>query len=111
MVTKRNFFYKKFTFVYLNPLAKFLITQFGILRKHFTSNRKENYNLNGIINKVSVYHSKLGSWSDEIHSYVYTDESNSKKVYAKLKKGLEKFIYEKFGRYAGATNILNTLEI
>lgn len=72
---------------------------------------KERFNMNGIINKTGAYHSKIGTLSDEIHAYMYTTESNSKKAYVKIKKELEKFIYEKFGRYTGATDILNTLEI
>jgi hypothetical protein len=73
--------------------------------------KKESYNSNSVINKPDSYYSHWGGTWDEMKTYLYTREKNSKKAFVKAKKAMEEYIYEKFGRFSNAIDMLDSLEV
>lgn len=63
-----------------------------------------------VFNKPSVSHFKMFSY-DEVKGYFYTKESNEKKALKKLKAEIEKFLYEKFGKYCKGVDLLNAINV
>lgn len=63
------------------------------------------------VDKPHVYHFNLLSYYDEMTVTIYTAKKNDKKNYIKLKEELEKYIYEKHGRYCNSIDILKTLNL
>lgn len=72
--------------------------------------KKESYNSNYVLENATCHHCKLSNYYDEITGTIYSSKKDEKKQYLKIKKALEKFIQEKFGRYAG-TDLLDKLDI
>jgi hypothetical protein len=62
-------------------------------------------------NIVSTFHSNYGSSCDYIQADLYTATSSEKIAYKRMKKALEKFIYEKYGRYCNAIDFLDKIQI
>lgn len=62
-------------------------------------------------NSVSTYESKYGGYWDYIQSELYTATPSKKIAYRRMKKSLEKFIYEKHGRYCNAITFLDQIKI
>lgn len=63
-----------------------------------------------LFNQVGVFGSQ-SKYSDYIYGYLYTSTSNSKIAYKRIKKALEKFIYQKHGRYCNAISFLDQIKI
>jgi hypothetical protein len=62
-------------------------------------------------NETSVYQSHFSSSWDYIRGALYTASPNDKIAYRRIKKALEKFIYEKHGRYCNAIGLLDKIII
>jgi hypothetical protein len=73
----------------------------------------EKYATYSILSRVKVwemqYHSK--SLNDFVHAYVYTSQSNDKKIYTKLKSEMEKYLKDKYGRYGNYIGLLKKIEV
>jgi len=82
--------------------------------REFTAiKRKKRYrgDKETLFNETVVYDSKFGMYWDEIVAYLYTSTTSKKIAYRRLKKALEKFIYDKHGRYCNAIAFLDKIEI
>jgi len=64
-----------------------------------------------LFNEVRVYESKFEGYWDYIESHLYSATSSKKIAFRRIKKALEKFIYQKHGRYCNAITLLNQVEI
>lgn len=71
---------------------------------------KKSYNSNCVLENAACNHCKLSNYYDEITGTIYSSKKDEKKQYLKIKKALEKYIQQKFGRYV-ASDLLDKLEI
>lgn len=80
---------------------------------HFTSlQTKKKYRGDTVdFNEVSVYQSHFSYSWDYIQGSLYTASPSEKIAYRRIKKALEKFIYEKHGRYCNAISFLDKIVI
>jgi hypothetical protein len=66
-----------------------------------------------LFNEITVF--DTSGWSisscDYIKANLYTQTSNEKIAYKRMKKALEKFIYKKHGRYCNAITFLDKIKI
>jgi len=62
-------------------------------------------------NTVITYHSNWETSWDYIRANLYTATSSEKIAYKRMKKALEKFIYEKYGRYCNAISFLDKIRV
>jgi hypothetical protein len=63
-----------------------------------------------LFNEVGVFDSHFSTFTDYIFGYLHTSSSSKKIAYKRIKKALEKFIYEKHGRYCNAITMLDKIE-
>jgi hypothetical protein len=81
---------------------------------HFNAiKRKKAYrgDNDGLFNEVSVYQSHFSTYWDYIKADLYTSSPSEKIAYRRMKKALEKFIYEKHGRYCNAISFLDKIQL
>jgi hypothetical protein len=62
-------------------------------------------------NEASVYQSKFSYSWDYIKGTLYTASPSEKIAYRRIKKALEKYIYEKHGRYCNAISFLSQIKL
>jgi hypothetical protein len=62
-------------------------------------------------NEIKIYESHSSCLGDYIRAYLYTASPSEKIAYRRIKKALEKFIYEKHGRYCNAISFLDKIQI
>jgi hypothetical protein len=63
--------------------------------------KKEKYTSNQILNESSCYEMRIGiKYDNYINGYLYTTNPSQKIATKRIKKELEKFINEKYGRYS-----------
>lgn len=62
---------------------------------------------------VKVYESKWSSryLEDEINGYIYTTESDEKKIYKRIKKEIEKYLKKEYGKYGLFIGLLDNIVI
>lgn len=76
--------------------------------KHTKLYRGDNDKL---FNEVLTFQYNFSNWSDYIEADLYTSSPSEKIAYRRMKKALEKFIYEKHGRYCNAISFLNQIKL
>lgn len=76
--------------------------------KHKKSYRGDDREL---FNQVETCSSNFMPYWDYIQADLYTASSSKKIAYKRLKKALEKYIYEKHGRYCNAISYLDKIVI
>jgi hypothetical protein len=62
-----------------------------------------------IIRKVYVWHSHYGNYWDSVKAVFYTTNNSEKIAKKTMKKQIEKFMYEKFGKYAMQTSMIDRI--
>jgi hypothetical protein len=74
------------------------------IKKSYRSD-KEDFNV------VRIHEMNFSSYWDYIRGYLYTASPSEKIAYRRIKKALEKFIYEKHGRYCNAISFLDKIQL
>jgi len=64
-----------------------------------------------LFNEVVVFDSHYSGCWDYIQATLYSATSSKKIAYKRMKRALEKFIWEKHGRYCNAATFLNQIEL
>jgi N-acetylneuraminic acid mutarotase len=62
-----------------------------------------------IIRTVGVYHSNFSIYYDEVKAYFHTTNPSEKIAKKIMKKKIESFMWEKFGRYTAQTHLLDKI--
>jgi hypothetical protein len=62
-----------------------------------------------IIRKVCVWHSHYGTYWDKVDAVFYTTNNSEKIAKKTMKKQIEKFMFEKFGKYAMQTSMIELI--
>jgi hypothetical protein len=101
---------KKYSVIGYN-MSKLCIDDYNFTSiKHTKSYRGDK---DALFNDVSVY--DTSGWAisscDYIKATLYTQTSNEKIAYRRMKKALEKFIYAKHGRYCNAISFLDQIKL
>jgi len=65
---------------------------------------------NIVFNQTNINESHFEPYWNYIKCYLYTLSSSEKIAYRRIKKSLEKYIYEKHGRYCNALEFLDKIK-
>lgn len=86
---------------------------FAINDRHFSTlqYKPKKYGLATNFRKVETHHSKMDPYWDYIQGHIYTHNSSENIAQRAIKKAVEKFLYEKFGRYCKGIDLLNSLKV
>ncbi|SHJ53365.1 hypothetical protein SAMN02745163_02084 [Clostridium cavendishii DSM 21758] len=74
--------------------------------------KDEKYSTHTIFNKVRCYEMNYHSrgLKDSVTGYLYTTNSNKKVAITKIKKAMEKYLKDKYGKYGNFIELLNKIE-
>jgi hypothetical protein len=85
---------------------RFVIDDSLFTRVQFKDEQRPMY---GILKKAQVSKFHLKPYWDELKGYMYTTNSSKKVAHNAIKKALESFLYENYGRYCGGIKLLETI--
>lgn len=84
---------------------------FVINDQRFTtlSYKISKYSIYTDFRKVSVHHFNCLSYYDEVTGTLYTHNPSKKIAFKAIKKSMEKFLYDKYGKYCQGVSLLKSI--
>lgn len=88
--------------------------EYFVINDHYFTTlcyKPSEYNTRENFRKVHVHHFNCLQYWDYVEGQIYTHNSSKKIAQKAIKKALEKFLYDKYGRYCLGIDLLDTLKL
>lgn len=90
-------------------IKRLVINDEKFTRLQYENNK--NYNMDTPFNVPQAYKVECRPSFDYVYGYIYTTSDNKKKCFADVKKKIEEYLYDKYGRYCNGIELLKDIVI